>query len=1271
MPSIFSRARTASTPSKSKHKPPLTVSPPSLPVASNSLRSPPRGPTPTDEFGRTRSSSLGVAGGGVASAAASDSGYGAVGFLPTTLPADLAIPFSGFNTPAPSAAGQPPPPPPSPRAAYGLLSPARDAVLGLPDAARLVGRVCAALSRSGPATPFVFSALALDVRRGGVVRLVHAFLATCKEGAGAGAEEKWAEEAQFAGPHELAMCLRWGLSRVVRVEGGREVRGLLSWAWYERWKSEESANAYPANAFSALLSSLPAQLPAILTPLFDLCTRLVAHSNASGHTPPSLAAVLSPLLFGLAPPAWLAPAPPTPSHATPNSKAGKEQAAEDVLFPTVEDFSAFGVAYEEYLRGARAAEHLVLASIREEVLGGGGGLGAPTRLKEWIGMYTGGVEGKGARRGAKTVRVVHVRRNVRSYTADLVRGGSSWASGAPNDWANSKAWRAIIAGGAGAPRYTETYRKRMDLGVGVHPSTSSLQSSLSASSGTGSYFSSPSSYNLASGSSTSLSDDGSAFRSLTDMKWGEFESLGFGSSGGATGGGGGMKEGGIEGRLRFDLTENARAERLTKRETLSWNDFSTAGFSRSDAPLSATLQFSPPLTLMPPSPSAPLNAEMTRKLRKAQKALPAFGWDTTPVLGPEEVVEEAFLDVFCDLLWGGGWMERAAGVGGPTAELARECSWALVEYKSRTGAQLDSGSTVVLFEEFVPREYRLALVGVAPPGTRRRLPSLFSPAPANGGKPWKQAPTLNGRPYVVGSTPALPNTSGAAKFADFDSMLRTQNDTKQISLGGLKRGITTNVATVPAIASPTAGPLGIARTPSVETQESSDGAGAGAGGGGGGKRLSGARFRLPGGIIPGPSPGIGGRVRAGMAPAEYAAVEFETRLAGESDDEGEEEEAAKQRRRESTSDAWVDILVGSVQARRMGGQDAEMPRGSARRRAGFVNGPDPDLASMEVAQALAAETMGRALSPERDDDARLRDSDVSEIERVPRTSEQTDRSEEDYPISEDGYGPPTDGEDAEEESLTPGKEVHPLISARQEARQQRRLGYFDIHPERRPASVATTDDDPRSLLSGSDSDDEHDVVITTARNLDIRPLPTPSKSAGPSPVSPVDFPEFDDTAHQRRAEHESGGRSKTDSAILSPSANGNGHAIVSPKPAAASKTSALIDMFREREQGRSGSPAKPAGPAPIPASRLPVRTASREALPASTSPSNALPKTPPGPAAAPLPQAPAPKSTPPLLDPAAIQPPPPLSPDSGRASPARYVHGAPLHNVLEEEEEET
>ncbi|KAJ6517630.1 hypothetical protein DFH09DRAFT_1332235 [Mycena vulgaris] len=65
---------------------------------------------------------------------------------------------------------------------------------------------CTAFSpRTGVATPLVFRALALDVRRAAVARLVHAFLATCAEGAGAREEERWAEDARFSGAFELGL----------------------------------------------------------------------------------------------------------------------------------------------------------------------------------------------------------------------------------------------------------------------------------------------------------------------------------------------------------------------------------------------------------------------------------------------------------------------------------------------------------------------------------------------------------------------------------------------------------------------------------------------------------------------------------------------------------------------------------------------------------------------------------------------------------------------------------------------------------------------------------------------------------------------------------------------------------------------------------------------------------------------------------------------------------------------------------------------------------
>lgn len=43
------------------------------------------------------------------------------------------------------------------------------------------------------------------------------------------------------------------------------------------------------------------------------------------------------------------------------------------------------------------------------------------------------------------------------------------------------------------------------------------------------------------------------------------------------------------------------------------------------------------------------------------------------MIGREEVIEEAFVDVFCDLLYGGGWMDKER-----MEEVDRECNWALV-----------------------------------------------------------------------------------------------------------------------------------------------------------------------------------------------------------------------------------------------------------------------------------------------------------------------------------------------------------------------------------------------------------------------------------------------------------------------------------------------------------------------------------------------------------------------------------------------------------------
>ena len=75
-----------------------------------------------------------------------------------------------------------------------------------------------------------------------------------------------------------------------------------------------------------------------------------------------------------------------------------------------------------------------------------------------------------------------------------------------------------------------------------------------------------------------------------------------------------------------------------------------------DAPLNATLRFSAPLANSISTWPEQL-ADITRKLKKTQQSPSPFGWDTKQVTGTEAIIEEAFVDVFCDLVYGGGWMD--------------------------------------------------------------------------------------------------------------------------------------------------------------------------------------------------------------------------------------------------------------------------------------------------------------------------------------------------------------------------------------------------------------------------------------------------------------------------------------------------------------------------------------------------------------------------------------------------------------------------------------
>lgn len=422
----------------------------------------------------------------------------------------------------------------------------------------------------------------------------------------------------------------------------------------------------------SFLKLLPLEIRSLLLTVFGLLQRLLANSTTSGLTPPALASYFGPLLFGL--------------------NNGLHQSSGSLSFHS---------SYTSYLRACHATEHVLLAYIRLQIVQSQPSSAPPRRLLSWVGGYPSmlasseDLERGIPRKDAKIVRVASVRRNVRMYSSDLVLTAVSWAKGPEGmNMRNTKLWNRVAPivpedrmGERMETRYSDAFRKKMDLPANYHPLTG-------VSSG-GSALSTPSLSTSSTASSRSLEEFGLSlgglgfgggmggeekFRSLSDKRWGDFESLGFG-------------EGDVK-KLQFDLNESARTvssahylnelgltpfrpfkERNMKRATLTWADFSAAGFNRAETSLSNTLQFSQPVvTTITQWPDN--DKELSRKLKKIQKNMPTFGWETEPVMdGREEIIEEGFMDVFCDLLYAGGWMDRGE-------EVFRDCNWALVRPSS-------------------------------------------------------------------------------------------------------------------------------------------------------------------------------------------------------------------------------------------------------------------------------------------------------------------------------------------------------------------------------------------------------------------------------------------------------------------------------------------------------------------------------------------------------------------------------------------------------------
>ena len=184
-----------------------------------------------------------------------------------------------------------------------------------------------------------------------------------------------------------------------------------------------------------------------------------------------------------------------------------------------------------------------------------------------------------------------------------------------------------------------------------------------------------------------------------------------------------------------------------------------------------------------------------------------------------------------------------------------------------------------------------------------------------------------------------------------------------------------------------------------------------------------------------------------MAPSQAEDVEFETRLARYSDDElksinANSRKGTKEERRRSKDDAWVDILVAS-HSRRAGNQGAELRRpGGPRPR--NASRQDPEVTSQEVGLVFAGI---RGPSPPFDGES----VDIEPM-NVPHRS----RMDSTGTALDEIYAPTIPGS----VDLAEPEEVP--IPAPQCP--QRRMGYFDLHPERRHVQVGGDGGDRGDML---------------------------------------------------------------------------------------------------------------------------------------------------------------------------------------------------------------
>jgi hypothetical protein len=458
-----------------------------------------------------------------------------------------------------------------------------------------------------------------------------------------------------------------------------------------------------------------------------------------------------------------------------------------------------------------------------------------------------------------------------------------------------------------------------------------------------------------------------------------------------------------------------------------------------------------------------------------------------------------------------------------------------------------TSSVLLLFEEFVPREYREQLTV---PKKKRLFarPTIFG-SESSSKKQWKPAPTLNGRPYVIGSTP---QPASSDRAADFENMLRDSASTTKVL--SLSRGVSSREHPIPTpLLTGSQLPQGdVPPVPPLPRSISSP------------SKPSRPKFRLT------------TSKRAQTMPAEYEDMDFELRETSDSELSGASTPRngttngngrLKHDGRQSKDDAWIDILVGDSAKRRLGGQDAEMKSRSGKLR---NSRSDPELAQKELEEALS-----RAGAPPPDDDFFHQGAALHRFaEGAGEVRISEDVAPEPYPYSLHPIGRPEADESTEGGYTSGGEGPAIRVQSPTIASSVASAPYPSTYV---PSLDAASESDAMSTGHGQDLEIPDDV--------DEGAIWSPSR---PLPTTPTE-----------------------------------------PK-AVKGKVGSLVEMYQQKA-GTGGEGEKV----------LPPRGASLNG--------------------------PTEKTVPPPLDP--IPTSQPVEPNPGRVSPGRYVHGAPLHNVIEEEEE--